>query len=90
MYATIDSHKLVGISPIVLSILSRAQPKYSGGEATPDHPYQIDTAENLLLLRETPDDYDKHFVLTADIDLAPDLPGCKVFERALVAPDNCP
>lgn len=36
---------------------------------------------------QTPDDYDEYFILTADIDLAADLPGRKVFDRAVIAPD---
>jgi hypothetical protein len=35
-----------------------------------------------------PADYDKHFILTADIDLDPNLPGGKVFDRAVIAPDT--
>ena len=37
---------------------------------------------------ETPEDYDKHFILTADIDLDPNLPGRKVFDKAVIAPDT--
>jgi hypothetical protein len=36
---------------------------------------------------EDPNDYDKHFILTADIDLDPNLPGRKVFDKAVIAPD---
>lgn len=64
-----------------------AQKKYSGGTGEPNDPHQIATAADLILLGETPDDYDKHFVLTADIDLDPNLPGGKVFDRAVIAPD---
>jgi len=49
--------------------------KYSGGSGTPDDPYQIATAAYLIALGDTPEDYDKHFILTADIDLDPNLPG---------------
>jgi rhodanese-related sulfurtransferase len=62
--------------------------KYSGGSGTANDPYQIATAEDLILLGETPEDYDKHFILTADIDLDPNLPGRKVFDRAIIAPDT--
>jgi uncharacterized membrane protein/N-acetylneuraminic acid mutarotase len=61
--------------------------KYSGGTGEPTDPYQIATAEDLMLLGDSPEDYDRHFVLTADIDLDPNLPGWKVFERAIIAPD---
>jgi rhodanese-related sulfurtransferase len=64
-----------------------ADEKYSGGTGEPDDPYQIATAEDLMLLGESPEDYDKHFILTADINLDPNLPGRKVFDRAIIAPD---
>ena len=60
--------------------------KYSGGTGEPNDPYQIATAADLIALGETPDDYDKHFILTADIDLDPNLPGRKVFDQAVIAP----
>jgi len=66
---------------------SRVEPagtKYSGGTGEPNDPYQIATAEDLMLLGETPADYDKHFILTADIDLDPNLPGRKVFDKAVI------
>jgi hypothetical protein len=65
-----------------------AQKKYGGGTGEPNDPYQIATADDLMLLGESPEDYDKHFILTADIDLDPNLPGRKVFDRAVIAPVN--
>ena len=73
---------------LLFTIVSAAQAKYSGGTGDPNDPYQIATAEDLMLLGETPEDYDKHFILTADIDLWPYLPGRKVFDKAVVAPGN--
>jgi len=64
-----------------------ATKKYAGGTGEPNNPYQIATAEDLMLLGETPEDYDKQFILTADIDLDPNLPDHKVFDRAVIAPD---
>jgi hypothetical protein len=52
-----------------------AHAKYGGGSGTAQDPYQIATAADLILLGDSPEDYDKHFVLTADIDLDPNLPG---------------
>jgi hypothetical protein len=52
----------------------------------PNDPYQIATAADLIALGETPGDYDKCFILTADIDLDPKLPGRKVFDKAVIAP----
>jgi hypothetical protein len=65
-----------------------ADSKYGGGTGEPNDPYQIATAEDLMLLGESPEDYDKHFILTADIDLDPNLPGRKVFDKAVIAPEN--
>ena len=62
--------------------------KYAGGSGTEADPYQIATAEDLIALGESPEDYDKHFIMTADIDLDPNLPGGKVFDRAVIAPDT--
>jgi hypothetical protein len=62
--------------------------KYSGGTGDPNDPYQIATAEDLIALGESHEDYEKHFILTAEIDLDPNLPGRKVFDRAMIAPDT--
>jgi len=67
-----------------------AQRKYSGGTGEPNDPYQIATAADLFLLGDSPGDYGKHFILTADIDLNPNLPGGKVFDKAVIAPDTDP
>ena len=72
---------------LLLTGVSTATAKYSGGTGEPNDPYQIATAADLIALGETPEDYDKHFLLTADIDLDPNLPGRKVFDRAVIAPD---
>jgi len=72
----------------LLSFPSHAQ--YSGGTGEPNDPYQIATTYDLILLGKSPEDYDKHFILTADIDLDPNLPGRKVFDTAVIAsfPDD--
>ncbi|MBN1361352.1 MAG: hypothetical protein JW993_12210 [Sedimentisphaerales bacterium] len=75
----------VRITMWFLSVPVEAQ--YSGGTGEPNDPYQIATAADLIALGETPEDYDKDFILTADIDLDPNLPGRKVFDRAVIAPD---
>ena len=56
---------------------------YGGGSGTEEDPYQIVTAEHLVALGENPDDYDKHFVMTADIDL-----GGYFFSKAVIAPET--
>lgn len=62
--------------------------KYSGGTGEPNHPYQIATAADLITLGDEPNDYGKHFIMSADIDLDPNLPGRKVFDKAVLAPDT--
>ena len=77
--------------PVILAVfffIAPTQAKYSGGTGEPDDPYRIATAQDLIVLGENPQDYDKHFILTTDIDLDPNLPGRKVFDSAVIAPDT--
>ena len=50
----------------IFSFSLPAYAKYSGGTGEPNDPYQIATAEDLMLLGDSPEDYDKHFILTTD------------------------
>ena len=59
-----------------------AQAQYGGGTGEPNDPYQIATVEELMLLGDSPEDYDKNFILTADIDLSGFY-----YDTALIAPD---
>ncbi len=61
---------------------------FAGGTGEPNDPYQIATAADLIELGNDPNNYDKHFILTADIDLDPNLPGGQIFDRAVIAPAN--
>ena len=83
--------------PLTMSLLiavcllsSTAQAKYGGGTGDPNNPYQIATAEDLMLLGDSTEDYDKYFILTTDIDMDPNLPGGKVFDKAVIASDTDP
>jgi hypothetical protein len=67
---------------------SEINAKYNGGTGEPDDPYQIATADDLILLGNNPEHYDKYFILTADINLDPDLSGCTIFDKAVIAPDT--
>jgi len=62
--------------------------EFSGGTGEPNDPYQIATADDLILLGNSPEYYDKNFILTANIDLDPNLPGRKVFSNAVIALDT--
>jgi hypothetical protein len=59
---------------------------FAAGSGDPDNPYQIATAEQLLSIGSDPNLLNKHFVLVADIDMDPNLPGREVFAKALIAP----
>ena len=59
--------------------------QYSGGTGTPEDAYQIATAQDLVDLGDNPNDYDKHFILTAEIDLSG-----YTFNQAIIAPDTEP
>jgi len=43
---------------------------YSGGTGEPDDPYRIATAEDMQAIGANPNDWDKHFILVNDINLA--------------------
>lgn len=55
----------------VFSIDAVAARKYAGGTGDPNAPYQIATAEQMNAIGTHPEDWDKHFQLTTDIDLSP-------------------
>jgi hypothetical protein len=75
---------------VLLTIVSTCAAKYGGGSGMASDPYQIATAADLILLGDSPEDYGEHFIVTADIDLDPNLPGRRVFDRAVIAPDVAP
>jgi hypothetical protein len=54
------------------------------GVGTPEDPFQIRSADQIHLLHRSSLLWDKHFVLNADIDLDPNLPGRNVFEQAVI------
>jgi len=73
---------------MVLGFLSNeAAAQYSGGKGVPEDPYKIASAQDLIDLGREPNDYDKHFVLTAHIDLDPGLAEGRAFNRAVIARD---
>jgi len=67
-----------------------AEAKYAGGSGTEEDPYQIATAEQLVSVDSDPKLLDKFFVLVSDLDLDPNLPGGRIFSRAVIAPDLDP
>ena len=55
-------------------IITPTLAKYSGGTGDPNFPYQIADFNDLMTLRADSNDWDKSFILTADIDLDPKPP----------------
>jgi hypothetical protein len=73
------------LSLLSFSILSdSALAKYSGGSGTAGDPYKIGTPADLLTLAADTNDYGKHFILAADINLA----SAGTFTTAVIAPDT--
>lgn len=69
------------LSLITICLLNASLYAYSGGSGDPNDPYQIATAQDLIDLGNEPNDYDKHFIMTADIDFVG-----HVFYQAVIAP----
>ncbi|MCI0499444.1 MAG: LamG domain-containing protein [Planctomycetales bacterium] len=63
-----------------------AQGIYTGGDGSPENPFQIADFNDLTEMRNCFDDWNKCFILTADIDLDPALPGRKIYGKAVIAP----
>jgi hypothetical protein len=61
--------------------------EFAGGMGEPNNPYQIATAEQLIGIGSDPNLLNKHFVLVADIDLDPNLPGGQVFDKPVIGAD---
>lgn len=70
----------------VLGGAVQAQP-FAGGTGGAGDPYRIATADQLRAIGSDPNLLDRCFMLVADIDLDPNLPGGRAFETALIAPD---
>jgi hypothetical protein len=60
-----------------------AYARYSGGTGEPNDPYRIATAEDLNDIGDDPCDWDKHFILTNDINMADYF-----YSTALISPDT--
>jgi hypothetical protein len=82
--------RLVFVFLVIIAVYSIADAKYSGGSGNPNDPYQIANVSDLLNLAADTNDYNKCFIMTADIDLDPNLPGNQVFTTAVIAPDTDP
>src|SRR4030042_6200214 len=87
---TARNSQIMRTIPLLIAICLFSFPvyaQYSGGTGEPNDPHHIATAEDLMLLGDSPEDYDKDFILTDDIDLDPNLPEGRIFTKALIAPN---
>jgi hypothetical protein len=75
---------IAGIIIITVLTPAGALAKYSGGSGEPNDPYRIATADDLLTLADDANDNNDCFILIADIDLDPDLPGNRIFTTAVM------
>ncbi|NLH17391.1 MAG: hypothetical protein GX455_12510 [Phycisphaerae bacterium] len=71
-----------GKSYPILAWQPRVSTGYSGGDGTSADPFHLADADDLLMLSNSSKDWNKAFILTADIDLREE-----VFNRAPIAPD---
>ena len=60
---------LIGISSLSILWSAASARDFAGGTGEPNDPYQIATSAQLVDLGNDPCLYDKHFVLTSDIDM---------------------
>jgi Concanavalin A-like lectin/glucanases superfamily/Dockerin type I domain/The GLUG motif len=75
------------LAALLVFLTVPALAKYSGGTGEPNDPYQIANVADLMTLANDANDFNKCFVMTADIDLDPNIPGNRVFTRAIIAAD---
>jgi len=78
----------ISLIAVVLGLCTTAGAvEFNGGTGEPNNPYQIATAEQLIAIGSDPNLLNKHFVLVADIDLDPNLPGGRVFDQPVIGAD---
>ncbi|MGD0077294.1 MAG: GLUG motif-containing protein [Sedimentisphaerales bacterium] len=68
---------------VILAVSTSAQAKYSGGSGDPNTPYQIANVADLMILAADINDYNKCFIMTADINMAG-----QTFGTAIIAQDT--
>ena len=73
----------IAVLACLLLITVSANAKYSGGTGDANDPYLISTPEDMNAIGSDPCDFDKHFILTTDINMAD-----YIYTTALIAPDT--
>jgi len=74
---------ILSLTAIITLAAGSAFGAYSGGIGEPNNPYKIAAKADLLALADNTADYDKCFILTADIDMQ-----AQVFTTAIIASDT--
>jgi hypothetical protein len=64
------SQTILAVAVIILLATAVVEAKYSGGTGEPNNPYRIATAEDLNNIGNYEEDWDKHFVLVNDVNVA--------------------
>ena len=64
------SHPIIICLLVIVLAYSFAEAKYSGGTGEPSDPYRIATAEDLNDIGNHQEDWDNHFVLVNDVNIA--------------------
>jgi hypothetical protein len=64
------NNSVLALAMVVLWISAATNAKYSGGTGEPNDPYRIATAEDLNDIGNHQEDWDKHFILVNDVNLA--------------------
>ncbi|MCX5637952.1 MAG: hypothetical protein NTX52_09710, partial [Planctomycetota bacterium] len=64
------NHSILALAVIILCAGPAADARYSGGTGDPNDPYRIATAQDLNDIGNYEEDWDKHFVLINDVNLA--------------------
>ena len=75
--------RIVFVAVIIVGLLSSISFGYCGGTGDTNNPYQICSAGDLLTMAADTNDYNKCFILTADVNLQG-----QVFTTAIIAPDT--
>ena len=63
-------HLILVLAMVALLVATATGGTYSGGTGEPNDPYRIATAEDLNDIGKYEEDWDKHFILTNDVNLA--------------------
>jgi len=87
-YSPISMTVTIAVVIFLVPTYLSARVDFAGGTGEPNDPYQIATAGQLISIGADPNLLDKSFILIADIDLDPNLPGRQIFTQAVIAPNT--